>query len=179
MGPDRLRKTVRLGDVPQRAAESVKLRIEHLLASATTGSPLDDETGRWVANLDDAMVEKLAAVDLVPKRQSTQLGAFLEAYIVARCDTKPNTRIVYGHTERNLVEYFGANKALREISPGVADHWRLNLVKQGLADNTVRRRCGIAKQFFRAAIHGSSPCFRSWFPTFRMCLTPPSRGRNT
>ena len=29
---------------------------------------------------------------------------------------------------------------------------RLYLKEQGLADNTVQRRCGIAKQFFHAAV---------------------------
>jgi integrase len=70
---------------------------------------------------------------------------------------------VYGHTRRCLVEYFGAVKPLTEITPADADDWRrwLGLAKnekrperggQGLSDNTVRRRCGIARQFFRDAV---------------------------
>lgn len=35
---------------------------------------------------------------------------------------------------------------------GHADQWRLYLLGQGLAENTVRRRCGMAKQFFRVAV---------------------------
>jgi len=59
---------------------------------------------------------------------------------------------VYGHTRRNLIDHFGADKLLKEITPGDADGWRLYLIGLGLSDNTVRRRCGIAKQFFRAAV---------------------------
>ena len=41
---------------------------------------------------------------------------------------------------------------LRDNYQGDADSWRLWLITdQKLADNTVRRRCGLAKQFFRAA----------------------------
>jgi integrase len=61
--------------------------------------------------------------------------------------------IVYGHTRRCLVEYFGADKRLSAISPGDADDWRRWLASdQALAENTIRRRCGIAKQFLRVAV---------------------------
>jgi integrase len=152
IGPDGSRKTVRLGKTPQRAAETVKLRIEHLLAAATTGSPLEDETSRWVANLEDAMYDRLAAVELLPKRDSVRLQPFLDSYIESRCDAKPNTHITYKNARRNLIDHFGASKPLRDITPGDVDEWRLALLRSGLADNTIRRRCGIAKQFFNAAV---------------------------
>ena len=41
---------------------------------------------------------------------------------------------------------------MREVMEGDADQWRLYLIGQGLANNTVRRRCGMAKQFFRVAV---------------------------
>ena len=94
--------------------------------------------------------------------EKTFLGAFLDAYIDGRSDVKGSTETVYGHTKRCLIKYFKAEKPIAEITPGDADEWRrwLALAKgkgradggQGLAENTVRRRCGIAKQFFRAAV---------------------------
>jgi integrase len=64
-----------------------------------------------------------------------------------------STATVYGHTRRCLVEYLGADRPLQEITAGDADAWRLWLIEhEKLADNTVRRRCGIAKQFFKAAM---------------------------
>lgn len=52
-----------------------------------------------------------------------------------------------------LVEYMGADKLLRDITPGDADEWRrwLSGTKK-LGENTLRRHCGRAKQFFRAAV---------------------------
>jgi integrase len=153
VAPDGKRKTIRLGKVTQRAAEAIKTKVEALVVSACTGLPLDDEVARWVASRDSAMVEKLAAVGLVPKRHAAKLGAFLDEYIASRADVKRSTAIVYGHTRRCLVEYFGSDKALHEVTPRDGDRWRLWLVTEELlADNTVRRRCGIAKQFFRAAV---------------------------
>jgi hypothetical protein len=59
---------------------------------------------------------------------------------------------VWGQARRNLIDFFGKDKPIDAITPGDADQWRLSLIDQGkLADNTVRRRCGIAKQFFNFA----------------------------
>jgi len=81
------------------------------------------------------------------------LGRFLDTYIGNRTDTKASTRTVYGQTRRCLVEFFGATRPLDRITPGDDEDWRRWLgADQGLADNTVRRRCGMAKQFFRAAV---------------------------
>ena len=105
-----------------------------------------------MADLDAQLADKLAAVGLIPKRHRAALGPFLDSYITTRADVKPATAIVYGHTRRCLVEYFGEGKPLQEITSGDADAWRLWLLNhEKLADNTARRRCGIAKQFFKAA----------------------------
>lgn len=153
-GPDRKRQTLRLGVMPQRMAEAIKVRVEQLVASANSNHAVDDATADWLAGLDDGMLSKLAAVGLIPRRATAgPLQSFLDGYISVRGDTKPGTRLVYGHTARNLIEFFGAGRPLRDISPGDADEWRLWLkTNQNLSENTARRRSGIAKQFFRAAV---------------------------
>ncbi len=148
---DGKRQTIRLGKATMKQAEAVKVKVEALVAARIAGV-MDDEVARWLAGLGEIMHGRLSAVGLVPKRQAIRLKQFLDAYVQERCDVKSSTALVYGHTRRNLVEHFGPEKALREITPGDADQWRLYLIGQGLSDNTVRRRCGIAKQFFRAAL---------------------------
>jgi site-specific recombinase XerD len=59
---------------------------------------------------------------------------------------------VYQHARKNLIEYFGENKILRDVTRGDVDEWRLYLISLKLSENTVRKRCGTAKQFFQAAI---------------------------
>ena len=39
IGADGKRRSVRLGKVPQRTAEAIKVRIEHLAIAAATGAP--------------------------------------------------------------------------------------------------------------------------------------------
>ncbi len=152
VGSDGRRRSIRLGKVSKRHAESVKLKVEDLAASVLTGHAPSDETSRWVASLDQTMNDKLAAVGLAQRRARATLAAFIDDYITSRSDAKESTRIVFGRVRRYLVRYFGERRPLRDITPGAADKWRLNLVGKGLADNTVRRSSGVAKQFFTAAV---------------------------
>ena len=69
-----------------------------------------------------------------------------------RSDVKASTQITWGNVLRNLTEYFGADKPLRDITSGDAEEWRLALLRSGLAEATVRRRCSKAKQFFKHAL---------------------------
>ncbi len=147
------RRTVRLPKMAKRMADAVKLKIENLVAASITGHSVDDETSRWVAGLDGPMLDKLAAVGLVPKSEATALGEFIDGYIAGRSDVKESTATVLGHTRRNLIDHFGADKPIRSITEADADAWRVFLKTcEKLGDNTIRRRSGIAKQYFRAAM---------------------------
>ena len=148
---DGKRQTVRLGKMPKRDAESVKTRIEHLLTAKITKRPLEGDTARWVASLDDVLAGRLAKVGLIRQRESATLAAFVDGYIQNRSDLKPSTVEHLQRVRHDLVDYFGENRPLREITAADADDFRLALLKRGLGDNTIRRRCGRAKQFFNAA----------------------------
>ncbi len=160
MLPDGRRPAIRLGKVSMKLAEAFNVKYEALIASKLTGTTVDDEVGRWLADLPDAMYDKLVRIGLAKPRAATAggmadgmtLGQFLDDYTRSRVDVKPNTQLVYGRTRKHLLEHFGAGKVLSEITAGDADAWRLYLVKYGLAENTIRRTCGIARQFFRAAV---------------------------
>ena len=153
VGGDGKRRSIRLGRMSQREAEGIKWRVEALVSASLTGCPLPDEISRWAADLDGPIAERLEAVGLIPKRQRATLQSFLDSYVKSRGDWKGSTATVYGHTRRCLIEYFGADRPLREITADGAAQWRAWLVSdQKLADNTVRRRSGIAKQFFQQAV---------------------------
>ena len=151
---DGSRKTIRLGKVTAKQAAAFKVKLEALIGARLSTGSIDDETSRWVAGLPDDTHAKLAAVGLVTARAATMsltLGQFLSEYRAGRCDVKASTQLVFGRTCKHLLDFFGPDKSLRDINEGDADSWRLYLVKQGLAENTIRRTCGIARQFFRAA----------------------------
>jgi integrase len=150
---DGKRRSIRLGKATQKIADSVKVRVEQLNSIAIAGHVMDDETARWLAKLDNSLLDKLAAVGLIPRREVATLKAFLDGYVASRPDLKESTKTVLRHTSRCLVSYFGAAKPLRDITAADADDWRIWLkATQRLSDTTISRRCGIAKQFFRAAV---------------------------
>jgi len=153
MAGDRTRRAIRLGKASMRQAESIKVRVEQLaLASTGATGVVDEETIKWLASLDDVVYGKLAAVGLVGRREALRLGEFLAGYIEGRIDIKASTAIVLRQSAGNLIDFLGADKNLRELTEDDAEQWRRYLIQQGLSDATVRKRCGNAKQFFRAAM---------------------------
>ncbi len=157
--PDQDRVTIALGAMSEPQAESYRERVEALVESLRADSPPDRSTAAWVANVPDAIHAKLAKAGLVIPRDNGDcatvptLAKFLDSYVQSRSTAKPSTKIFFGHTKRCLIDFFGATRPLDKISAGEVDQWREWLASdQKLADNTVRRRCGMAKQFFRAAV---------------------------
>jgi len=152
---DGSRKTIRLGKCPVKMAEAFRLRVESLIAAKKQNTSLDGETAEWVGGLEDEFHAKLTGIGLVTPRAPTvraTLGAFLDGYLGNRTDLKPNSRLVYGHTRRTLLEFFGLDKPLSEITEDDAAAWRAFLCEQGLSESTVNKRSGNAKVFFRVAV---------------------------
>ncbi len=152
---DGTRKTIGLGAISERNAAEVKARIEDALDARRLNRQIDRLTAGWLDGVGDdfrRQLEHAGVVDPTEKHAAT-LGAFLSGYVNGRRDVKASTLTVLGHTKRCLVEYFGTARELDSITPGDMDDWRQWLIgDQGLAENTVRRRCGIARQYFRAAM---------------------------
>src|SRR5262245_49155512 len=160
------RQTLRLGKVTSKDAAEICRRVEMVLAARIAGTSLDRETASWLTEIGDKLRNRLAALGLIDKPASDSplatLGAFLADYMATRTDIKPSTRVNLERARDNLLTFFGPNKPLAAITAGDADEFRLWLrrskpAKPGepmppaLADNTARRTCGRAKQFFEAA----------------------------
>ena len=151
---DGKRRTIRLGKMNRRRAERIKDFVEDLVEAHRSGQRPMPATVEWVVGLPPVMRQRLERAGLVTSGREAgcpTLGEWLSTYIGGRTDAKPSTRTVWGHTRRNLLDFFGKDKPIDGITPGDADQWRLFLVGLNLAENTVRRRCGIAKQFFNFA----------------------------
>ena len=146
------RRVIRLQCTAKQAA-TVAAHIEHLLSANQTRAAAPAETSAWLAELDDPMHAKLAAAGLVKprSRSAATLGTFLGEYF-ARLSVKSGTVTAYGQTRRCLVEHFGEDRPLRDISAADADGWRSWLVGQKFSSATVSRRVGVARQFFKKAL---------------------------
>jgi integrase len=152
-GADGKRRSLRLGKVSERQAQAVQVKVEDLAAAAVTGHPPQRSTSQWVAELSDAMHGKLAAVKLVPPRQSARLGAFIDSFIGNQA-VKSSTRLTYARARGHLIGFFGEDRDLRSITAGDADDWwawMLSKRTPKLSENTARKSVSIARQIMRAA----------------------------
>ena len=155
VGSDGKRRTIRLGQGSQRMAESGKYRVEQLSAAKISGHAPDDDTARWVAGLPGELAAKLARAGLIPSREppvTTTLQQFLEDYIAERKDVEPSTKLVWGHTKRNLLKFFGDKRDISTITPGDADQFKQWLIGQEYASTTIHKRLQFARTFFRAML---------------------------
>ena len=165
----------------EKGAKKFGDNVDALVRAKATGTDPREDVLVWARDLEDALLDKLADFGVIAHRQrlaGDKLGAFLDSYITTRAK-KASTATAWGHTRRCLVDYFGADKPLAEITEGDADEWRLWLADhEKLADNTVRRRCGIAKQFFRAATK-KELIRKNPFGEMRGCLVRENRAGTT
>jgi len=166
------RLPISLGNVPRKAAETWKVRVEQLVACLVTGVPWDTDLSCWVRDLPDASHEKLAKVGLVEPRKTdasaTATVLTLTTAFVERSSAKPATIRGFKQTLDCLVQFFGADTPLRQITAEDADRWRVwvSQDKEGsgqrrkrrttgdnrLSSATVAKRVSVAKQVFRCAV---------------------------
>lgn len=150
--PSGERKTIYLGRAAKRSADTIALRVGLIVQAKLSGAPVDDDTARWIASLDETMTTKLANVGLVSERESTSLDNFLVAFIASRADVKAATTRKYISTRNKLVNFFGLSRKLQTIASGHADDFRLYLVAEGMAENTVRKHVAVCKLIFGSAV---------------------------
>jgi len=146
------RKAIRLGKVSVKTAETIKTRVERLTTAAITNDPIDNETARWVAGLEDSFAKKLSGAGLIPERNRVTLSGFISDYTEKRRDVKPATKTVWQQGEQSLVEYFGADRPVTKITTAEAEDFKQWLIGKGLAKYTVRKRLQVAKMFFTAMV---------------------------
>jgi integrase len=147
------RKQIRLSGINKATAEQIGRHVEVLNSAKTANNlAIDRQTTLWLAKIGPKIYAKLASVGLVEPRESSSLGMFLKHYIQQRSDVKVATTRRLQSVTNHLIDHFGESVMLQNIHAGHADDFRSYLYGKGHAENTVRRYCGIAKQFFRAAI---------------------------
>jgi integrase len=149
---DRKRRTIRAGKMSERDGEALKRKVEDLAAALGSGLAVGDETQLWLTRIGDGLRGKLAAVGLCERPRAGTLGAFLDDYITGRAGLKPKTIENLHRARRMLVDHFGADRALRSITPADGDLFRQALIRQDYAPATIGRSVLWARQFFRHAL---------------------------
>lgn len=159
-----VRKSLYLGKMRKTQCKTIVSHINTILAAQAAKMAIPLETAIWLGGLGDDLHAKFFKHGLASERISPDvdsnhviapavlLGPFVADYIAKRTKVKDGTRWVYRHTERNLTDFFGADKELASITSADADDFRAWLeTTEELAEATLRKRCSVARQFFRRA----------------------------
>jgi integrase len=150
---DGVEKSIRLTGFNKAKCEEIARHVEELVAAKASGSAIDRRTANWLGDIGQVIHDKLSRAGLIEVRVSSSLGDFVTGYIERRKDVEPGTITNYHQVRLNLVAFFGYDKPLRSITSADAAAFRAWLATdEGLSENTLRRRCGRARQFFTAAI---------------------------
>lgn len=151
------RRSFGCGRVEKRDAELVGRHIDHLIRATQLGdvNTIPAGTALWLNSIVGTKIEsQLIEAGLVKRVEAprSNLGEWLERFIASRPDVKEGTREIYRQIKRNLLDHYGPDRDMRSISPGDGDEFRAFLVgTEKLAENTMRRRIGLARQVWRAA----------------------------
>ena len=151
---DRKRRTIRLGKMPVKAAESFRLRVESLLVARIAGVPVAQDDARWLAELPDTMHDRLVKVGLAePRAEAVRvtLGELLDRF-EQTATVQASTLAAYRQAINSLRDYFGEAMPLDTLTPADADDWRKAIVDAGYATATVAKRVNIAKTILRKAV---------------------------
>lgn len=156
VGNDGKRRSVRLGGMPIKSANEIKLRIEALVAAKFSALPVDAATASWLREIGDSLQGKLAGVGLVSPRQAEgaiavpTLAAFIDGFLAGRDDLKPNTLRTFHATRVVLVKHFGGERSIDSITAGDADEWAAALRKD-YSPASIATFVKRARQMFRHA----------------------------
>lgn len=152
------RPTVRLGVCNRKQANEFLVGLERLLSEREYGHPPSPQTVAWLEALTERTRNRLVKIGVLRAEPGRQLKPFLD-YVFSRLDVKQSTVASYSQPRDNLLEFFGPEKDITELTPGDADSFRIwvktqnKMRKDGvMAPTTVSKRCLRARQFFEVAV---------------------------
>ncbi len=163
------RRSVALGKVTKRAAESAMTHIQGLLNSKIGGLQPDAENVRWVSNQRPRIVDYLAGLELIQPRkvevvavapevkQAPTIDDWYSQYIANRQGSE-GTKKVWNRAKNQALKFFGKDRRIDTITTGEGITWfelMLNGDKKGkgiLAEATARKMVGVARQVFKRAL---------------------------
>jgi integrase len=150
---DGKRRSIRLGAMPIKMAESLKSRIESLAIASATGLAIDLDTGRWLSSVDDSLAKKLAAAGLIEHRRVPTLDEWLNTYS-SECmsELKLGSVKKMSQTMAKLRKHLVPSTKINKLTPSEAATWRKKLRETPLSEGTTKTHAGNAKTIFAAAV---------------------------
>lgn len=150
----RKRRTLYLGDLPKKAAQTIRAHVEHLVNAAESRSPVPTETARWVGELGDDLHAKLAGVGLVPARLSARtVPEFVTEWLAGKeaAGYKPTSLLAWGQTVAELSAHF-KGRPLPSLTHADGEAFRDRMRGRRLRPTTIHKRVSHAKNMLEDAV---------------------------
>ena len=151
VSPDGKRKTIRLGKIDRKSAESICRHVEALLVAKISGQPIPQGAAVWLASIGEKLRQRLVRVGLVDDTPLVPtVSQWCQDYLDSRSDWSAKTRSNVLFAVRLLVERLGDAK-LDKVTSADAEAL-VHALESQYASNTVRRVTGYCRQIFAAAM---------------------------
>lgn len=145
------RKTITLGKIEKKVAESIRFRVEQLESAIRFGQPLPVDAAAWLASISDAMHRKLAVVGLASHRAekvATDIDSLFDSYIVRRHDLKPRSIANLLQAKTQAVKFFGKSRDVKSITHAEAKDFKREMEKNTLSTATIATHIKKMRQVF-------------------------------
>ncbi len=153
VAPDERRKTIRLGKIDRKSADSICRHVEALLAAKIGGQPVPRDTAVWLSNIEAKLRDRLSAVGLVEPVQRLTVGEFLASWMENKraIGHKPTSLRAWGQTATGLIEQFGP-RPLASLDHADGEAFRATMQARKLRATTIHKRLGHARQMLEDAV---------------------------
>jgi len=147
---DGKRRQISLRHAKKRAAESVRVHLDELIACRRTGERVQDVTTQWVQQVAPELRNTLTTCGLISGQVEAERSIVdLWDDFISRRPIKASTARGYQQTREKLRLYFGARSPIA-VTAADAEDWRdFMRTTLELGENTVRKRCSQAGTFWR------------------------------
>lgn len=145
------RRSLRLGKLDLEGAEKIRGHISSLVAASIAGTSPSKDAAAWLKDCGEEMASRLARVGLAPVKIVGTLSGFVAHFLKKYEGEKPNTRKSITRGMNLLLDRFGPDIRLADITADDADAYARSL-RSRFAGSTAARDIKSAKQLFNAAI---------------------------
>ncbi|EMI25186.1 tyrosine-type recombinase/integrase [Rhodopirellula europaea] len=159
------RTTIRLHDATEKYAVEAGDQLDILIQANRFQTDLPPRTTLWLSEVPERFYERLVSAGLIEPRtekSSVKLDEFLDGYVALKSadgsykgEWSKSTTTKRKQSVKDLVQYFGGNKDIRDVSVQDGQKWKnwlLGEKSRNLSPASTSKKIKDARQFFEHAI---------------------------
>lgn len=167
LNADRQRKTVRIGAMPKKKAETIRSHVDQLEACLFDGSAPPPATAAWLASVGDVLRKRMEKAGLVEVKAAAAPESTMPTLgeLVAMYQTRPKFKKLKPNSVKNeilyagcLLRHFRASMPIDKVTEADGEdyyeHLQLPLDQGGMdySESTAMAAIGAAHRLYRFAI---------------------------